>query len=277
MATLPLPRGAALLGVVAAGLFAPGLLRAETPVMSMVPRWDYGYGWQVFHKYRDDTLVDAPNPNGLFARTHETEFGAVFTWDRSIRLVGTVPYYWREEAQMVDGERVERSGQGFGDLELILPLRQYFNGRGYSGNISLNPKVELPTGDDDGPIAFSDGSTDWGLGISAEREDPRTIIAAGVTYWWEGEPGLGNRVSADGKVGLMPNPAMQLTLEFDYDFRADGLNAGFSRLRLGPAWFWWIDRTVLFKVGYNFNVHESRERPGLGGGDEFRIGLGMAY
>lgn len=263
-------------------LIGSPLLRAETPVMSMVPRWDYGYGWQVFYKWEEaNDLIKGSdttdNPLNLSASRHTVEFGGVYTWDRSLRIVGTLPYHYAERTIEEGGQTITQRDEGFGDLKLALPIRKYYNGKGFSGNISLNPRIQLPTGDEDGPIRFSDGSTDLGIGLSAERETPHYVIAGGITYWREGNTRLGDRVEADAKIGFMPNPAMQITMEFDYDYRADAGGNGYTRLRAGPALFWWIEKTILFKIGYNFNLYEERETLSLGGGDEFRVGIGMAY
>tara|TARA_B110000438_G_C15798680_1_gene644038 strand:+ start:1061 stop:1906 length:846 start_codon:yes stop_codon:yes gene_type:complete len=270
-----------LVAVLGTLLVAPATF-AETPVMSMVPRWDYGYGWQVFYKWQDaDEILNGTdsiaNPLGLSSSLHTAEFGGVYTWDRSLRIVGTLPYHRAEKTTIENGTAVTQTDEGFGNLKLAFPIRKYYNGKGFSGNISLNPRIELPTGDEDSPIGFSDGSTDWGIGISAKRETPNYIIGGGITYWLEGADNRGNRIDADAKIGFIPTTSTQVTLEFDFDHHYDDGGSGYTRLRGGPALFWWIDKTILFKVGYNFNLYEKRQNSSLGGGDEFRIGIGMAY
>jgi len=252
-------------------------VRAEQPIMGMVPRWDGGYGMQAIWSYweSDSLLVDGEevdNPLGLFQKESKTSIEGVYTWDRSIRMTFKAPYLDRTRLVEVDGVAERQSVSGWGDVKLALPLKHYFNREGFSGNHSLTPQIKLPTGNEGASIPLGDGEFDFGLGYSYEKETPYLLYNYGLTFWKTGSDRKSDRWNFESLVAWNFAKDKFIGLNFEGNWENGSSAMDFE---LGPTFFWWINDSALIKIGYR---HTTRERiSGRGFGREGKFWFGWGF
>lgn len=258
-------------------LFATSSL-ADQPIMSEVPRWDGGYGFQVFQEYRwsDDLMrggTDLPNPADLESRKRITHLEGVYTWRKWIRVTAKLPWVDQERDVLGDDGVVRRqTSEGWDDIKLALPLRKYFNLPRSSGNRGIVPQVRFG-GDDKGPYRVSDGSTDFGLSANFEYETAGLKFGGDATYWWEQDERAGDEWSIDVGLGWNFHDRGAISWEMEYidEHRA------YSWLGSGPALFWNFNDFVLGRIEYKMALDEKVDDVGLSRGESLRVGLGMVF
>ncbi len=122
---------------------------ADQPVMNEVPRWDGGYGAQVFQEWRqsDDLMRGGntlPNPDNLEYEKRITHLEGVYTWTKALRVTLKLP--WVDQKRRVmeeDGSVRWQHSQGFDDVKLALPVRKYINQPRSSGHVGVVPQTRF--------------------------------------------------------------------------------------------------------------------------------------
>jgi len=203
-----------------------GVAVAHQPVMDMAPRWDGGYGIQTRLEHFDSVST--------------AWVEGVYTWDRSIRATFKLPY----------------SGGEFGDLILGLPLKKYRNQGARTGNWSITPSIQLPTG--------HDGEWDTGLSVSFSTETPSFYQLYDLYTW-------GDRTGLDINVGFaFPGQGTGKFALWDVSFLTsdDG-----DRIQTGPV-FVYFKENLMFRAEYKALVYENDSD---WSGSYFSIGIGVVY
>ena len=259
-------------------LIAIGLAHADQPIMNEVPRWDGGWGVQIFQEWRwSDTLMqgssDLPNPENLRYEKRITHLEGVYTWHKWIRLTAKLP--WVEQKRRVineDGTRRWQKSEGFDDARLALPLRYYTNQPLYSGHIGIVPQLRFG-GKESGRYRISDGSTDLGMSVTVERETSSTKVSGDLTYWWEQDAQQGDDWSVDIGIGWNFHDRGSLLWEAEYiDDPGD-----YEWMGGGPTLFWNFNNVLLGRMEYKKALHERVKGAGLSRGDSLRAGLGVVF
>ena len=256
---------------------------AAQPVMSEVPRWDNGYGYQVFQSRRSsDTLMqgdrELANPNGLSYGKNTTNIDGVYTWRKWIRVTLKIPIVDQTRSVLDDqGNVVTQTSKGLDDVTLALPLKYYMNRPGNSGHIGFTPQVRFG-GDDSGPYQISDGSTDFGASLGWEYESSSLVLGIGSTYWFESAAGKQNDWSLHGVIGW--NFHDRGSLRWETDYKKDPNK--YLSVITGPTLAWNFNDVVLARIEYRKEVDAETYFPasdglGLTRGDVFRIGVGMVF
>ena len=251
---------------------------ADQPVMNEVPRWSNGYGFQVFQEFRwsNDLMsgdTSLPNPENLRYAKRITHLEGVYTWRKWIRMTAKLP--WVDQKRRVIDEhgtvRWERN-RGLDDVKLAMPLRYYTNRPRYSGHIGIVPQVRFG-GDQEGAYPISDGSSDFGMSMTFERETSSIKISGDMTYWWEQEADEENDWSIDIEMGWNFHDRGSINWETEYIN-----NPGdYKWLGVGPTFFWNFNDVVLGRIEYKVAIDEEVEATNLSQGDSFRIGLGVIF
>ena len=253
-------------------------LLADQPVMSEVPRWDGGYGAQVFyeHRWSDDFMQGRdtfPNPAHLEYEKNITHFEGVYTWEKWIRLTAKYPYVEQKRRVLnADGTAQWQRNSGFDDAKLALPLKKYTNKPRYSGNTGLVPQIRFG-GDDDGAYPISDGSTDYGMSATFERETSGIKLSFDTTYWWEQDAKKGDEVSVDIELGWNFHDRGSISWEAEFIKEYDA----YEWLGGGPGFFWNFNDVVLGRIEYKFAWDETVKGEKLARGDAIRVGLGVVF
>ena len=267
------------IGYLLATLFAGAWVTyADQPIMNEVPRWEGGYGVQVFQEWRwsDDLMRgrrDLPNPEDLRYEKRITHFEGVYTWRKWIRVTAKLP--WVEQKRRIidtDGSVRWQRSSGLDDAKLALPLRYYTNRPRYSGHFGIAPQIRFG-GDDNDSFRVSDGSTDYGMSLTYERESPSIKISGDLTYWWEQDSGQEDDWSVDVGIGWNFHDRGALLWETEYIDEPDN----YEWLGGGPTLFWNFNDLLMGRIEYKFALDERVDGQGLSRGDSLRIGLGLVF
>ena len=247
--------------------------------MNEVPRWEDGYGGQVFieHRWSDNLMsgsTELDNPAGLYENKQITHLEAVYTFKRWLRITGKLPYVrqWRRQADPGGGTSTERN-DGFSDLTLALPIKKYTNGWGYSENIGIVPLIRLPISKGSGDYPISDGTTDYGVSLTFERETAVYIVSTGATYWWEQGSSTEETGSIDIDLGWNFNDYGALHWETELE-RERG---GGKWLATGPTLFWNINDFAMARIEYKQVIDERVAGVGFTRGNTLRVGVGIVF
>ena len=278
-----LKRSTSLLGAALLCSLSAHSAFADQPIMNEVPRWDGGWGYQVFQEWRESNQLmngnrELNNPDNLNYRKNITHIEGVYTWQKWIRLTMKIPLVTQARTVLDEqGNPARQSSSGNDDIKIALPLKYYINRPGSSGNLSFTPQIRFG-GDDSGPYKISDGSTDFGTSFSWEHETANLVFAADYTYWWEQAAGKKNDWSLDTAVGW--NFHQRGSLRWETEYRKDPNK--YSWLGTGPTLAWNFDDTVIARIELKKAVRERTFYPaadgvGLTKGDTLRIGVGMVF
>ncbi len=247
-------------------------LSADQPIMNEVPRWDGGYGFQVFSESRSSKDLKfhnnkLDNPNNNHYRKHITHLEGVYTWTKWIRLTVKIPWVQQSKKLL----NVEESNQGFSDIKLALPLRHYYNEDGYSGHYGIVPQIRFG-GDNKGLHKISDGSTDPGFSFTFEKETANLKLSADVTYWIETHSQKDDEWSIDTTLGWNYHDRGALKLETEL------VNTDQNEwIGMGPTFFWNFNDCMMTRFEYKFALKDTLKKVGLARGDSLRIGLGFVF
>ena len=269
-----------LLGV---ALLPPIFAQAGQPVMSEVPRWDGGYGYQVFQERRESSqLMDGSrelaNSNGLNYEKNITHIEGVYTWKKWIRATLKIPLVNQTRTLLDDqGNVISQRGTGNDDITLALPLKYYINRPRSSGNYSVTPQVRFG-GDDGDPYKISDGSTDFGLSVGWEYETTDLVLGLGAGYWFESAAGKKDDWSLHTEIGW--NFHERGSLRWETDYKKDPNK--YLWVGSGPILAWNFNDTVIARIEYKKEIKAETYFPsndgiGLTRGDVFRIGVGFVF
>ena len=252
--------------------------RADQPIMNEVPRWNGGYGGQVFQEFRwsDDFMrgsSDLPNPDNLRYEKSITSFEGVYTWHKSIRVTAKIPYVNQKRITLNDNGSTQRQkSSGWDDIQLALPIRKYRNRRHSSGHVGIVPQIRFG-GNNDDAFRISDGSMDYAMGFSFESETAGIKISAGGVYWWEQKSGLDDDWAVALEIGY--NYHDQGSMAWRMDYVDDG--SKYEWFAGGPVLFWNFNDIVLGRIEYKFPFYESVDGVGVARGQVIRVGLGAVF
>lgn len=246
-------------------------LRADQPIMNMMPRWDGGYGWQVLYEsiersklMQGSVLVDADKSETIDL----VHLQGVYTWDRSIRMTVKIPYVLSAQRENLDGT-IERD-QGLGDIKVALPLKQYFNLNGRTGSWTFAPQVVIPTSEVDQYNIYS-GVWGGGLSVGYETETYDWFFAVGASYWtYEKEPDY-SALNLD--FGINPYDNMQILLENDYHYKNDGAR----RLSVGPSIYFRQNLQTHWRLEFKKDYFVSAGKTAVDHVNETKISLGVGF
>ena len=148
------------------------LLKADEPIMNMMPRWSGGWGYQFFYEHRRESdllLGSSSRYRGFSEEVNLFHLEGVYTWKKFIRLTAKLPYVIHAEREMPDamGNKRVQKDEGIGDLTLALPLKKYFNLDGRSGSWTFKPMLLVPLAGDD---EYEIYDNEWGNGIGLGYE-----------------------------------------------------------------------------------------------------------
>ncbi len=270
-----------ILGAIVLAVAGANIAWADQPIMNKMPRWDNGWGFQFVQEYRHESALligDDEVGNGLTEDVHITNFEGVYTWDRAIRLTAKLPVINDARRELLDGSgrKFSQRDSGIGDLTLALPLKNYFNLDGRSGNWSLTPQLRVPLGSRD-VSKYSIADRVWGGGLSLgyETETQHYFFAAGVTGWvFEAdEPGevsahidLGYNINIGDKNG-------QILWETDFVYESDGSHT----LKAGPAIYWRFTDVVHVRAEWKHDFVDYQGELDHGDGDTFKVAVGFVF
>tara|TARA_B100001769_G_scaffold260500_1_gene241175 strand:- start:179 stop:955 length:777 start_codon:yes stop_codon:yes gene_type:complete len=249
----------------------PSILKADQPVMNMMPRWDGGFGWQILYetversKLMQGGLLIDPNKSEEIDLIH---LQGVYTWDRSIRMTIKIPYVLEAVRENLDGS-TERYN-GLGDIKVAVPLKKYFNLDGRTGSWAIAPQAVIPTGDFD---QYDFHSREWGSGVSVgyETETYDWFFASGASYWiYEKEP---DHIAINLDLGVNLYDSMQILLENDYHYENDGAR----RLSVGPSIYFRQNLLTHWRVEFKKDYFVSAGKTQLDHVDETKISLGVGF
>lgn len=266
----------AALSFIALNLLATSA-KADQPIMSKMPRWDGGYGWQVINEYtykRDLLKGRKSQGSGLYEEIYRTHLEGVYTWDKSIRMTIKVPYTVQAERVQLDsvGKKVKQRTSGLGDITLALPLKKYFNEDGYSGSWTFAPQLRLPTGEDRGDYTLPDRAWATGLSLGYERETFKWFVATGVTFW-EAHSDDPFEFKAHLDLGRNFADRGQFLVETDYHYEDDGT----STLMAGPALYWRFSDTLHSRIEWKYALADRQGETDHGNGHTLKFGLGWVF
>ena len=246
--------------------------------MNEVPRWDGGYGIQVFQEFRwsDDLMrgsTNLPNPGNLRYEKWITHIEGVYTWRKWIRVTAKLPFVSQERRILGENGMVRtQRNTGFDDVRVALPLRYYINKPRYSGHIGLVPQIRSG-GEDDGVYPISDGSTDYGMSATFERETAGIKVSGDMTYWWEQDSKQGDDWSIDIAIGWNFHDRGSINWETEYEEDP----GDYEWLGGGPTLFWNFNDVLMARIEYKIALKERTDGIGLSRGNSFRIGLGAVF
>ncbi len=255
------------------------LLKADDPIMNMMPRWDDGWGFQFIEEYRHESdllLGDRKAYPNFVEDVHLLHFETVYTWDKSIRVTAKFPWVLDARREMPDGsggKKVEHDN-GIGDATLSLPLKKYFNLDGKSGSWTFKPMVRLPFAGD-GDYEVYDGQWGNGVGLAYEFETAKWHVHVSTSGWvYHGDEPFESHSS----------------LDLGYNFEARGTNGsiywetdfhweddGSETLYAGPALYWNVNDTVHWKLEWKHDFHDRQGVLDHGNGDTFKFSLGFVF
>lgn len=250
---------------------------ADQPVFNEMPRWDNGWGIQIVEEYRRERhlkLRDKVVFSGFSEDVHITHIEGVYTWDKSIRLTAKLPYVQKAQRELprAGGGKIVQTDEGFGDLTLALPLKEYFNLHGRSGSWTVSPQVRVPLGAKD---EYNVYSHDWGAGLSLgyETETYNWIFSTGLSLWhFEGDKPSEASVSLDLALNLHAfNSSGHLRWENDWKFKEDDSILWKS----GPSLYWRFSDLIHAKVSWKFDLID--RKGSLDHGDGTAITAGIAF
>lgn len=286
-------------------IWSPVSALAHQPVMDMAPRWQDGYGFQIRHEYygsaslrsRGDRIA---NPLGRERFVHKTWLEGVYTFDRAKRITFKLPYIDQMRVKDIGGAGVRQDESGLGDLIIGVPLKRYRNKGANTSNWGITPSIRLPTGKSGGDFPISDGSVDLGLSVSYSAEGypipglPRfKLYQLYDLYYWHNRKGArgmneGDEVGLDVNIGIHPFHDDQsntgVFLMWDVSVRAiEAPNAatlttasGGERIHTGPIIVVYKNN-IMFRAEYKFPVYQKTYGVSNARGDEFSVGIGVAF
>tara|TARA_Y100000992_G_C21247365_1_gene484015 strand:+ start:142 stop:945 length:804 start_codon:yes stop_codon:yes gene_type:complete len=258
-------------------LIFPFIVSADQPIMNMMPRWDGGYGWQILYESisRDNLLqADEVIGKGWTEDIHQLNFQGVYTWDRSIRVTVKIPYVLNAEREnLINGQKINQTDQGLGDITIALPLKKYFNLMRRTGSWTLAPQVRIPTATKDGYDVWERA---WGSAIflGYETETRNYFFATGISYWMF-DSNKDDFIHSSLDIGWNVKDNLQLLLE--NDFHDD--SAGKNYYLVGPAIYWRQNdiRHYRFEFKREINPTGPDNKVDHIGGNKISIGVGFVY
>ncbi|MBL4888866.1 MAG: transporter [Candidatus Lindowbacteria bacterium] len=269
---------------------------AHQPVMDMAPRWKGGYGFQTRYesRYSDKRLngsAEVANPSALNKRVSKVWLEGIYTHTRELRFTAKLPYIDQRRTVVENGQRVEQTGTGMGDLVLGIPLKKYHNLKSSTGSNSITPSIRFPTGSTSDPYPVSDGSTDFGISVSVQRENRKTYRNYDLFYWvnTSGKRGIdkGNVLGMDINLGYHPyhdnNKNQGIFVMADIAARHEqmgrddrGSITGGQRLSIGPV-FVVYRNNFMARAEYRMPIYEKVKGTQLSHGPRLNLGAGLTF
>ena len=274
-----MPKSFLLLGSIFACFISNLKVRADDPIMNMMPRWSGGWGYQVHYEYINETdLLMGSNKlyPGFSEEINVMHLEGVYTWKKEIRITAKLPYVLDAEREMPDGAggKLIQKDSGWGDLNLALPLKKYFNLDGRSGSSTFKPMVRIPLAEKD-EYDFYYKEFGVGLGLGHEVETANYYFGIG-TAWWIFD---GNRPAE-----------LHSSLDVGYNFETESSNGSIfwetdfhfeddeSRtLSSGPAFYFNHNDTIHSRIEWKHDFIDHQGILDHGNGNHFKVGIGWVF
>lgn len=285
------------LKVGAAAMLLPTItLAGELPVMDSIPRWDEGFGVEVYHeRYGSDKLMrgshEIANPLGLKQGTEETWLQAIYYPVKEYGLYTKLPYidHYKDKA-IGTTAKYRRSDEGFGDMEVGGVLRHFWNMPASTADITFAPQLRLPTGDTGGELPVGDGSVDLGFKLNGKWEDYTHMLMTGVDYWHNSQGSRGIDQGDEVKAHLMYGYHVYLIPQEQFGFflipnieamwegsgRDLGGKSGGMLVHGGPAIKFYKANYLLY-LGADFPIYERVSGTHLSDGNHYHLSIGTAF
>jgi hypothetical protein len=268
---------------------------ARQPVMDMMPRWKGGYGFQYAHSSRSsstlkegDSKID--NPFGRKRRVEMEWLEGVYSFNQERRVSFKIPWVNQSRTALGQGAPVKETGTGWGDLILGFLFKKYWDQGNTTANVSVVPSVRIPTGSTDDAYPVGDGSTDFGLSFSYNRDTPRTYQYYEAFYWLNGHGrrgiSQGDEIGINADLGLnvyrnqQKNWGIMLAWSNTLRHEMQGVDqegeTGGTLLSMGPMlMFSW--RNFISHVAWKMPVYEYLQDRQVSYGPELQIEAGIAF
>jgi len=271
------------------------IVLAHQPVMDMAPRWEDGYGFQVRQeKIESEKLLNqeskVPNSSGSKQEKNKTWIEGIYTFKRWIRLSFKLPKINQNRTIIENGKIVKKKGEGFGDLVIGLPLKDYTNKASSTGNVAFTPSIRLPTGSTEGDFPVSDGSLDFGFSFSKSLESEFIYQLYDLFYWVNGEgkneAKEGNEIGLDINVGLHPyhhnltNSGVFVLWDISARHKEKGRRiegtTGGTRITSGPILMLYRSN-LMVRASVSFPVYEYVFENQFSSGRKLDLGIGITF
>ena len=254
-------------------------LKADEPIMNMMPRWSGGWGYQFFYEHRrENDLLQGSSAlhSGFSEEINIFHFEGVYTWKKSIRLTAKLPYVIHAEREVPDatGNKLVQNDEGIGDLTLALPLKKYFNLDGRSGSWSFKPMMIIPlSGSDDYEVYFNEWAN--GLGLGYEFETSNFYFGMGINGWvFYGDMPFYSHSHIDLGYNFETEQSNgSIFWETDFHFEDDESRT----LSAGPALYFNHNDTIHSRIEWKYDLVDHQGILDHGNGNAIKVGIAWVF
>ena len=260
--------------------FSPVFIaQADDPIMNMMPRWSGGWGYQVHYEFINETdLLMGSNKvyPGFSEEINVMHLEGVYTWKKEIRITAKLPYVLDAEREMPDGSggKLIQKDSGWGDLNLALPLKKYFNLDGKSGSWTFKPMVRIPLAEKD-EYDFYYKEFGVGLGLGHEFETSNYYFGIGTAWWiFDGNRPAELHSSLDVGYNFETKSSNgSIFWETDFHFEDDESKT----LSSGPAFYFNHNDTIHSRIEWKHDFIDHQGVLDHGNGNQFKVGIGWVF
>jgi hypothetical protein len=200
---------------------------SHQPVMDMAPRWNGGYGVQTRIEYANSETT--------------VWLEGVYTFKPAVRMTLKIP--------TIDGT--------LDDAIIALPLKKYFNDKGFTSNWSITPSIRMPTG----------GGSNWDAGLSLSYSSESSNIYQLYDFY-----ALDDVIGLDINFGAVQASGEGSSWFALLDVSAQDSNTG-QRILTGPVLVY-FDYNFIVRAEYKFSAFDNDR---AWKGDFVSLGIGMVF
>jgi hypothetical protein len=172
------------------------------------------------------------------------------------------------------GGKLIQKDSGWGDLNIALPLKKYFNLDGKSGSWTFKPMVRIPLAEKD-EYDFYYKEFGVGLGLGHEFETSNYYFGIG-TAWWIFDGNRPAELHSSLDVGYnfeTKNSNGSIFWETDFHFEDDESKTMSS----GPAFYFNHNDTIHSRIEWKHDFIDHQGVLDHGNGNHFKVGIGWVF